>query len=116
MILQQKIGPFTNNEVIFDLENVTYLQLGVERPHSVPLSEIELDENDDGAFNNSSWPIKIGIKKHKDETISSMYHRYFIFSEKDILEMRMNSESISVIVEEIDNPYLIINAAYEIAS
>jgi hypothetical protein len=54
MILQQKIGPFTNNEVIFDLENVTYLQLGVERPHSVPLSEIELDENDDGAFNNSS--------------------------------------------------------------
>jgi hypothetical protein len=45
-----------------------------------------------------------------------MYHRYFIFSEKDILEMRMNSESISVIVEEIDNPYLIINAAYEIAS
>lgn len=114
MILQQKIGPFTSNQVIFNLENVTYLQLGVERPHSVPLSEIELNENDDGAYNSSSWPIKIKIKKSDKETIT--YSKFFIFSEKDIFEVRMDGAYVEIITEEINNPYFIINAAYEIAS
>ena len=39
-----------------------------------------------------------------------------IFSEKDIFEVRMDSAYIEIITEEINNPYFIINAAYEIAS
>ena len=46
MRLQQKIGPFTNNEVLFNIKNVRYLQLGIEHPHSIPLSELE-DLNSD---------------------------------------------------------------------
>lgn len=100
MILKQEIGPFKSNEMLFNLEKVTYLQLGIERPHSIPLSEIDLSNNE--------WPIKIIINNDDNKN--------FILSEKDVLELHFNAQNIKIYTNEINNPYFIINAAYEIAS
>ena len=40
MKIDQYIGPFTSN-LVFNRRNVTYLQIGIEHPHSIPLTEIE---------------------------------------------------------------------------
>lgn len=115
MILEQWVGPFAKDpeKVTFTKENVTYLQLGVEYPHSIPLSEIELKDSDEGT-DNTSWPIKISINKGEGQ-----YWRDFVITDKDILELKLKESKIEVIVHGNDDPrnkYLIINAAYETAS
>ena len=99
MKLEQYIGPFTANQVIFNKSNVKYLQLGIEHPHSIPLSE----------FENDDWPIIFSIDNYTD----------FVLTTKDILEFKpMGSQQALIITikEGQDNPYLIINAAYEDAT
>lgn len=108
MYLDQRIGPFTSGEAIFDEDNVTYLQIGIERPHSIPISEIELSEDDP----DNSWPVIIGI--NRDENNSKLTQKDFVVSEKDILEFRLNHERVKVFVWETVDPYIIINIAYEI--
>jgi len=95
MRLEQYVGPFSTNQVIFNKSNVKYLQLGIEHPHSIPLSEFD-------------WPIVLSIDNSTD----------FVLTTKDILEFKpMNRETITVTIKKgQDNPYLIINAAYEDAT
>lgn len=95
MKLEQHIGPFpTSNRIIFNKSNVKYLQLGIEYPYSIPFSETDFD-----------WPsalIRINSKE-------------FILTLHDILEFK-NLNLTTVIIEienKINDPYLIINIAYE---
>ena len=106
MKLDQFIGPFkSNNTIIFSRPNVTYLQIGIEHPHSVPISEIE--ENN----NNIQWPLIVGINKG-----TSQSEHDYIITDKNILELELNHETVSVIVYKNLDPYLIINVAYEDAN
>ena len=109
MKLEQYIGPFTANQVIFNKSNVNYLQLGIEHPYSIPISELEDIENE------NDWPIIVAINSSTPGIITQ---KDFIISDKDILELKPNGLSnITVIIKEnINNPYLIINAAYEDAT
>ena len=112
MRLEQYIGPFKTNQILFNKKNVSYLQLGIEHPHSIPLSELE-------DFNDNSH-ILIGI--YTVDTISNQVpaisQKDFLLSEKDILEFKLNGyKNVAVIIRENkNNPYLIINAAYEDAT
>lgn len=45
MKFEQYIGPFTSDTIILNKRNVTYLQIGIEHPQSIPISEIS--ENND---------------------------------------------------------------------
>ena len=100
MKLKQLIGPFKEHNQSINIPNVNYIQIGIEHPHSIPISEINLD----------NWPIIIGIN-----TLNNSINKQqnFIMHEKDILEFRYNKASINIWVEPISNPYLIINIAYE---
>lgn len=102
MKLDQFIGPFTSN-LIFNRSNVTYLQIGVEHPHSTPISEIKEDD-----YGNIEWPIIVSINKGNQQS-----ERDFIITERDLLELELNHESVNVIIHENFNPYIIINIAYE---
>lgn len=109
MRLEQYIGPFTTNQVIFNKSNVSYLQLGIEHPHSIPLSELENIENE------NSWPIVVAINSSTSNTITQ---RDFVITTKDILELKPSGlATITITIKDkINNPYLIINAAYEDAT
>ena len=108
MRLEQYIGPFTSNQIIFNKKNVHYLQLGIEHPHSIPISELD-------NFTENSWPIILAIDSENPNIIT---HKDYMLTIKDILELRFNqAKNISIIIKDkIDNPYLIINAAYEDAT
>lgn len=43
MKMQQFVGPFQESTKVLNAENVTYLQIGVEYPYSIPI--LELDDN-----------------------------------------------------------------------
>lgn len=108
MRLEQYIGPFTSNQVIFNKSNVNYLQLGIENPHSIPISELE-------DFTESNWPIIITVNSEDPNKITQ---RDFLITEKDILELKLgilNTVTIKIKKGQ-NNPYLIINAAYEDAT
>lgn len=110
MKLQQFIGPFTKNQILFNIKNVSYMQLGIEHPHSIPLSELPSVEDSE---------VIIGIYTIEDNNIiPAISQKDFILSEKDILEFKLNGrKNIMVIIRQnINNPYLIINAAYEDAT
>lgn len=108
MKLQQFIGPFTENSVLFNKKNVNYLQLGIENPHSIPISELD-------DFSENNWPIIVSINSQSPNTITD---KDFIITTKDILELKPNGlQSITVKIKKgQNNPYLIINAAYEDAT
>ena len=109
MRLEQYVGPFTTNQVVFNKSNVSYLQLGIERPHSIPISEL------DDINNDSDWPIVVAINSSTPEITTT---KDFVITTKDILELKPNGlTTITVTIKDnIDNPYLIINAAYEDAT
>lgn len=107
MRLQQFVGPFTENQILLNKSNITYLQLGIEHPHSIPLSELE---------NVDDSEVIIGV--YQTDDISNITQQDFIMFDKDILEFKLNGwQKINVIIrKENNNPYLIINAAYEDAT
>lgn len=99
MKMQQFIGPFQNNDLELHAENVTYLQIGIEYPYSIPLLELE-EEN-----NNIIWPLIVTINSQD-----------FIITDKNILELKLNHESINIRIHKNLSPYIIINVAYENAN
>ena len=105
MKLDQFIGPFTSN-LVLNRSDVTYLQIGVEHPHSTPISEINEDE-----YGNIEWPIIVSINKGNQQT-----ERDFIITEKDLLEFELNHEPVNIIIHKNLDPYIIINVAYEDAN
>ena len=111
MILKQYIGPFAKGETIAtigdeSLKNVTFLQLGVECPHSIPLSEMDLE-------NDTSWPIRITINAEDSQYENT---RDYLITDKDILELKIQAPKLTLKILKETSPYFIINAAYETAS
>lgn len=107
MKFQQIVGPFTTKKIIFNKSHVNYLQIGIEYPHSIPLccytNEIE-------------WPLVFSISDSEDASgLRDNWHN-FVMMEKDIFEQRLNSASVQVVLEDVSNPYFIINIAYEDAT
>ena len=96
MFLDQKIGPFSQNEIIFNKNNVKYLKIGVEYSNSIPFLE---------RIKNNYWEEKLFINDKE-----------FIVSEKDILELQINHEQIKIRIQNNTNPYVILNISYEIAN
>lgn len=91
MKTRQFIGPFSIGQSLeLDLSDVTYVQIGIEHPHSIPISE--------------ESPV----------TILSINNIDYSITEKDILEFEnLNLSQLSIIIEEADNPYFIIDIAYK---
>lgn len=108
MKFEQYVGPFTSNTLILNKRNVTYLQIGIEHPHSIPLSEIP--ENND----NIRWPIIVSINKNLNNV--GFTQKDYIITENDILEFELNHDTVDIIIHKNENPYLIINVAYEDAN
>lgn len=108
MKFEQYIGPFTSDTIILNKRNVTYLQIGIEHPQSIPISEIP--ENNDVI----DWPIIIGINRSSNN--SNFTEKDYIITDKDILEFELNHETVNITIYENENPYLIINVAYEDAN
>ena len=121
MKLKQLIGPFPNQEEIkLDLENVVYMQIGIEHPHSIPLSEIEFfNPKPASKLEDFNWPIIVTINEEyanmNDSTRDETIQRFFVFSEKDILEFRYNQANIHLKIKPNSDPYIIINLAYKTA-
>lgn len=88
---KQFIGPFTTGQAIdLGLSNVSYLKIGIEHPQSVPISE------------------------QNPTTVLSINNVAYAITEKDILEFEnLNLSILSITVEEINNPYFIIDILYE---
>ena len=111
MKFQQIVGPFTSKstskKIVFNKSHVNYLQVGIEYPHSIPLccytDEIE-------------WPLIFNIKDSENASeVSNNWHS-FVMMEKDIFEQRLNDAAVQIILNDITNPYFIINIAYEDAT
>lgn len=91
MRAKQFIGPFSAGQSIdLGLSGVTYVQIGIEHPHSIPISE--------------SAPT----------VILSINNTNYCITEKDILEFeQLDLDQLSITVQEANNPYFIIDIAYE---
>ena len=77
------------------LDNVLYVQIGIERPHSIPLSELI----DFAAI------VMINGKRYS-------------ITDRDILEFgnfELTKSKLDLRILDINNPYLIIDLAYETA-
>ena len=119
MKLYQLKGPFSqtakqyidtdNGGIILNFTNITYMQIGIECPHSIPVSEVD--------FDNEEQFITLAINEFEsnfDNTITAdTTQRRFILSDKDILEFRYNKARVHLHIWDNDNPYMIINIAYQ---
>lgn len=123
MWFTQRVGPFKSGQVIFNKKNVNYLQIGIEHPHSIPISRYENLVSDDEVIieypgsivvtteNDTKFPIIFSLNKGTNQN-----QRDFVVTEKDIFETRFNAESVIITTSDIKDPYLIINIAYEDAN
>lgn len=127
------------------IEKRCYRQIGIEHPHSVPIFKFyETDDFSPEIDHENDWEPSIIVKidnmtesevaKEKDKAgdkndiihvfpgdsgdTRTNYHDFVIF-DKDIYEINLYRNESKIIIyipkEEQNNPYLIINAAYEIA-
>lgn len=89
--------PWQNN---IELENVSFLQIGIECPHIFPLEHL--------VEHNKNFEAIVYIKEG-----GSNYKSYTI-SDREILEFsEMYFSSLNISVEKVSNPYIIIDIAYE---
>lgn len=122
------------------IEKRRYRQIGIEHPHSIPIFKFYEKDNFEPEINHDEdWEPTIIVKidtmtesetiKEKDVNADKNniihnfpydpnYHDFTIF-DKDIYEINLYRNESKIIIylpkEEQNNPYLIINAAYEIA-
>lgn len=91
MYVKQFVGPFNSGPLNLGLTNRKIVQIGIERPHSIPISE-------DGT----------------QKIILQINEQSFAIGESDILEFEnLYSSDISITVLDTTNPYLILDIAYE---
>ena len=121
MIFKQFRGPFTkdnNNRYTITLPSqseqgikLSYLQIGIEHPHSIPISEFEKEaELSDGSIQKKiTYPCIISINDLQQQ--SSI--QQFLLTERDVLEFTDLSIGSFEIEFLQNNPYLIVNVAYE---
>ena len=91
----QLVYPRNSN---ISLRNVIYCQIGIEHPHSIPISEI---------FNDNFQAIlRIGESANNS--------KIYTITDKEILEFgNIYFNSLYINILDISNPYLIIDIAYK---
>lgn len=78
------------------LSNVTYLQIGIHRPHNIPVTEIP-------EYTNFKSIVKIN-------------DNIYTITDRDILEFGdIYFTSLLIEILDVNNPFLIIDLAYETA-
>ncbi len=91
MYVKQFVGPFSNGPLNLGLGSRRLVQIGIERPHSIPISE-----------------------EGTQKIILTINDQAYSIGETDILEFeKLYTNDVSIIVQELTNPYLIIDIAYE---
>lgn len=128
MKLEQLTYPFpvdSNGEFVFqrstdDINKRAYKHLGIERPHTVPLTEISERwiDNEGLKLESLDWPIIVEINSFELGNAAYQEHRFYI-SEQEKFEIKINNgEAIRIKLspQEQQNKYLVINASYEIAN
>ena len=97
MYVKQFVGPFSKDINPFKdlnkIRNRKLVQIGIERPHSIPISE-----------------------ENTQKIILKINDQSFSIGETDILDVSSKNiliGEVDISVQEISNPYLIIDIAYE---
>ena len=91
MRTKQFVGPFSSGPLNLNIGNRKIVQIGIERPHSIPMSE-----------------------EGTQKIILMINDQSFSIGETDILEFEnLYANNTTIIVQELTNPYLIIDIAYE---
>lgn len=113
MWIKQYKYPFTNimedNKIVLSFENVKFVQIGMECPHSIP---IFLYDNELTNINNKTLNTQIEISETLNGTIISNYS--YKINSSDILEFNnLNKKNLTIKIENPEDPYTIITIAYE---
>jgi len=105
----QKVGPFSSNEVIFNEPWITYLQLGIEKVQCPSLQQYD---------NNLDTYSQFLIQYQENNGNKRVpFWREFIITTQDIFELKLIAEQVKILLlNKIDDPYTIINVAYETAN
>lgn len=100
MKMKQYCGPFEEDAITLNLSNVIYIKIGIEYPHSIPISCIQNDN-----FDNF---LTVGINKDLNQS-----EHDFIITEKDILELYLEKQNLKIDIYKPNNPYMIITVLYD---
>lgn len=107
MIFLQKYGPFTNPLIFAPTSEIKlkFLQIGIEHPESIPISE----------FEDNNYPIIFTIKSvDRSDVNGQEVEESYLITERDILEFsNLNLDHFSLSFTDPTNKYLIVNVAYE---
>lgn len=89
-----------------DANTINFLQIGIEHPHSIPLFAIE----DTDINNNNLDNLSLTITTSKNNGRNYKYH----ITEQDLVEFYdLYNTNIILTLLEPNNPYIIINIAYD---
>lgn len=95
MEIKQLRYPFNNESSLFSFNNLKFMQIGIEKKWSPALFQ-----------NNLNYNVKINNVE-------------YCITDKEILEFNcwedttLENKTLTISLQEIDNPYLIINLTYE---
>lgn len=104
MWIEQYKYPFTNfvnHKIILSYENIKFIQIGIECPHSIPIF-----------LYDSLLDIRVKISDNSNHNITSE-HSYKINS-PDVLEFNnLSKKDLTIEISYPEDPYTIITIAYE---
>lgn len=111
MWIKQYKYPFTdlvdNNKIILSFNNIKFVQIGMECPHSIPIFLYKDFSNIDETLD-----VKIKISDSINNTIISDYT--YKINSSDILEFNnLNKKNLTIEIQNPEDPYTIITVAYE---
>jgi len=101
MKTKQFIYPIPGNKIV--LQNINCVQIGIEAPHSFPITEL----------NTSTQDLEVVLRIQDSETGRGID---YIVTDKDILEFSyIYYIDLSITIIKTNNPYLIIDIGYTTA-
>lgn len=111
MWIKQYKYPFTdiveNNKIILSFNNIKFVQIGMECPHSIPIFSYNEYPNID-----ESLDVKIKISDTINNIIVSNYT--YKINSSDILEFNnLSKKNLTIEIQNPEDPYTIITIAYE---
>lgn len=91
MEMKQFAGPFNGGPLNLGIGSRKIVQIGIERPHMIPISE-----------------------EGTQKIILNINGLSYTLGDRDVLEFEnLYSNNITIVPQETNNPYLIINVSYE---
>lgn len=122
MWIKQYTYPFTefiqNNKIILSFPNIKFVQIGIECPHSIPIFSYDEFKNNKlmngEIFNPNDAPIDIKVKISDDFNHNVTSKHAYKINSPDVLEFNnLNKKDLTIEIPYLNNPYIIITAAYE---